>query len=61
MTLCWEGMQGNEQRLEELMEQVQRVRSWGGAYSEIELSPYVKALINQQSHAQAPAAVGACV
>ena len=61
MALSWEGIQDNQEQKMELLERLEKLRSWGGVYSEIELSPYVQALMNQQSHAVDATVVAALV
>jgi len=41
-----------EETLPELLARLERVRSWGGAYSEIELSPFVQVILKRQCRAQ---------
>lgn len=46
MTLSYERIkEGRDEVLSEVLARLERVQSWGGAYSEIELSPYVEGLL----------------
>lgn len=46
MTLTYDRVkEGRDEVLADVLARLARVQSWGGAYSEIELSPYVEGML----------------